>query len=517
MEARARAGAGAGRASRAGAWLLGAVLLGGCAGGTGALDCLAGDEECPRGYTCDSLTRRCAPAVPEDACATIDDCQEEDKPLCSGGRCTACDSLGTPERADLACRASERPGWAACVRGGPRKGQCSECRTSAQCSDAARPVCDATTATCRPCQRHGECPASSLCRTRTGSGPSAPSVVEFPDVQIGQCVPADRVTFVDTQSCPQSGADGTAARPFCDIQAAVDRSATGYVVVRPRGAGTGAYARVTFPAGRRTVVVGPGRESMLGTPILGAVASGTGTVAVLSDVALSGDPAGLSCRAGAEVTLVRSQIAQATTGVDATGCARISIDATAITGCRGTGLRIGPGTRAYRVVNSLLLGNGQSASAPPGSSAVSIAAGATGTFALNTLINNGSVGQDGGAVNCEESVPPVLAALTDSLILQNSKSARTDAMGNPVGTQFKGACRLARVVVGIDTVSPAAPNEQVARGIPDLDQALRLLDTPNNRALCIDRGHAVDGVALDYFGSERPRGQGLDLGAHELR
>lgn len=502
------------------AWLLGAVLLCSCAGSNGALDCLSGDEDCPRGSTCDALTRRCAPTVPEDACETIADCQDDDKPLCSGGRCVACDSLGTPERADVACRVGARPGWSACVRSGPRKGQCSECRISAQCSDAARPVCDTMTATCRPCQRNSECPVSSLCRTRTGSGPSAPSVVEFPDVQVGQCVPADRVTFVDTQTCPQDGADGTAARPFCDIQAAVDRSATGYVVVRPRGAGTGAYARVTFPAGRRTVVVGPGRESMLGTPILGATASGAGTVAVLSDVALSGDPAALSCRAGAEVTLVRSQIAQAVTGIDATSCARISVDATAITSCRGTGLRIGPGTRAYRVVNSLFLGNGQSAAAPVGSSAVSIAAGATGTFALNTLINNGSVGQDGGAVICEEPVPPappVPMALTDSLIVQNSKSARTDAMGNPVGTQFKGACRLARVVVGIDTVSPLPPNEQVARAIPDLDQMLRLLDTPNNRALCVDHGRPVDGVTLDYFGNERPRGQGFDLGAHELR
>lgn len=464
----------------------------GCSSPKGPESCLVSSEECPPGTFCDAQTQRCISESLRDVerCRLPIDCPDAARPLCQGGLCSPCTGISDTAASDMACRGLGQPLLNICVRSGPRKGQCGECRTSPQCSasDPQRPVC--IDGLCRACEKHSECSESGICND--GSG-----LIDVPGVEVGHCVPADRVIFVDAARCPAggTGADGSQAKPFCELSAAAGKGSLIHVAPRPGGT----YAAATFSDGKRSIVVGPGRD---GSALLSTVsATGTRTALCLVDVAIGGSATVLSCSAGAQLRLLRSAVLGGTTGLDAQGCDRIDISESKLARSKGPAIRIGSGTRSYRVVNSLLHDNA-------GSPAVSIVATASGPFIGNTLINNGQPGIDGGGVSCEGA-----AVLADSLIVQNGRSNRTDAMGNPLGTQFVGACKLSNVVVGVDA---AGVSGKGIPAIPDLDNLFQLKDTPNNDACCVDKAMLCEGEA-DYFGNRRKQGERCDLGAHELR
>jgi hypothetical protein len=486
-----------------------------CSGTTELESCLYRFDACPEGTSCDVMTQRCVSdkLVPAEPCLASIDCPDGTRPICSATRtCTSCTSWKPLDKADAECAAlgamkSQGPMLAACVSDGMRKGQCGECREASAeapgvaCRAAARPVCDG--GTCRACRRHGECEDTGICND--GSG-----LVDVPGVAVGQCLPREKTTFVDAMHCPtgptgpETAADGSRERPFCELEPAVRAAAGrgGYIVVR---------SSFSVSDGKRTVIVGTGREA---PPLLRAVAvSGAGTRVMLSDVMI-GSPTGsaaLSCTGGAQLSVVRGFVdgsGSTQLGVDASGCDRIDIAESQLLRSRGPAVRIGPGTRSYRVVNTLI-----TSSASVGPSAVTIANGASGTFAWNTILNNGPPGTDGGAVTCEGPASPLLS---DSLIVQNGRSSRTDPRGNPAGTQFMG-CRLQRVVTGVDGAIFTGGAGAAIGAIPDLDARLHLVDTPNNGTCCVDKGGPCDDVTQDYYGGTRPQGRACDLGAHELR
>lgn len=470
--------------------LWGLALLAACAAPQGPESCLTSSEDCPPGTFCDSLTQRCVSdkLLESERCRLPIDCPDAARPLCRDGLCTPCTNISDMAASDAACVALGQPLLTTCVRSGPRKGQCGECRQSGQCSDPGRPVCG--DGLCRACEVHSDCAESGLCND--GSG-----LVDIPGVGVGQCAPAERVIFVHAEACPTPGSSATGSRekPFCELAAASGKGS--YIVVAPRMAGT--YAPAVFGDGKRTVIVGPGRE---GTAHLSSVtATGTRTAVVVVDAALTSSGAALSCGAGAGLSVARVAVHQSGIGVDASGCDRVEISQTLIERGKGPAVRIAAGTRSYRIVNSQIFAN-------VGPTAVQIGMGSTGVFAQNTVINNGAMGSDGGAVSCEG-----VATLTDSLFVQNGRSMRTDGMGNPLGTQFVGGCKLNNVVVGIDA---AAAGHMGFGAIPDLDNKLRLLSTPNNEACCVDKALRCEGD-FDYFGSPRKLGEGCELGAHELR
>jgi hypothetical protein len=485
-----------------GLWGLGA----GCGVSAGTADCLSEPSLCPRGTECDPDSRKCRP-IGSMSCSESAGCPLPEKPICSAGRCVACDALSDPEQSDAACQARGDKNSQGCIRSGARKGRCGACRVSAHCTDPARPVCDTATSSCRPCQRHAECPASMVCNL--GGGLLGDAEGEAPE---GHCVPASKTVLVDGDRCVRGdpASDGSSERPFCDPQSALGKGAI--LVVKPRAVGS--YPALALSGGRRVVLVGPGREVGATPHLAGVSASGDGTSLVVSDLRLRGDTAAAACTGGASLALLRSLLGDSPTGVDATGCGKLTIEGSEIRGSRGTGLRIGPGARSYRVVNTLVRDNG---TAQLGAVGVYLAQGPSGSFAFNTLLGNGPQGplaamaSDGGGVTCEAGGAP--RPVTDSIIVQNSRGP------GATGTQFSGPCTLQRVVVGIDAVSAFPPSTSVLRILPDLDQSLRLLNTPNNRMYVVDKGQAdaVQPLRVDHFGGERPKGAGYDLGAHELR
>ncbi len=218
------------------------------------------------------------------------------------------------------------------------------------------------------------------------------------------------------------------------------------------------------------------------------------------------------CGKDGSLWVLRSVVQNGGVGIDSLGCNRLVVEQSILLGNRSLGLRVGASTRQYRIVNNVINGNGQSS----GGYGVSIAATVSGLFSYNTILNNGEKGVDGGAVRCEMGGTST-RTVANSIVIQNAMSTRVDASGQPLGSQFAGDCRLTRIVVGIDGTVVTPPSEGLIRAIPDLDQSLRLINTPNNRMYVIDKGIGDETVRSDHFGGGRPKGDGYDLGAHELR
>jgi hypothetical protein len=465
------------------------VCIVACTAPMGPQSCLVATEECPVGTFCDAVTQRCLSDKLRDVerCRRPIDCPDAARPLCLAEVCAPCSQIADVAAADQACRELGQPLIQTCIRSGPRKGQCGECRKSSDCQEAQRPVC--IDGLCAACRAHSECSESGACND--GSG-----LFDLPGVEVGHCLPSERVIFIDAMRCPAGGAlaDGSRARPYCELAAAVGRGSV--YVVAPRPSGT--YAAATFSDGRPSVLIGPGRD---GPALLSSVtATGSGTTLTLVDVVLSSPGTALSCQSGARLRLWRGTVQNSGLAIDSLGCDRVDVSESRLARNKGAALRLGSGTRSFRLVSSLIHDN-------LGSPAISIAAAASGLFVGNTLLSNGVPGQDGGAVSCEGAV-----TLADSLIVQNGRSHRVDGMGNPLGTQFLGLCRLSRVVVGIDA---AGVSGKGSPAIPDIDNQLKLLDTPNNAACCIDKASSCEG-SFDFFGGPRKLGEACDLGAHEL-
>ncbi len=478
------------------------MLVLGCGAAPMVIDCVQTPEICGPGGECDAETRQCRRKA-GSPCLSSDQCAQSERPVCNGAICVACDVLATPEAADQACQMKNQKGVSACLRTGVRKGSCGECRLDAHCTDASKPICDPTTFACRPCQKHSECEPSQVCNLGGG-------LVDIPDIKVGQCVPASKVVFIDADRCPRggSGATGSSDKPFCELAPAIGKA--DFLVVHPRSSGL--YTGLTLSDGKRTTIVGPGRDAAAPVQIAALSVSGSQTVLVLSDVTVRGESVGVMCGKDANLWVLRSIVQNGAAGIDSLGCNRLVVEQSIIMGNRSLGLRVGASTRQYRIVNNVLNGNGQTT----GGYGVAIAAGTTGLFGYNTILNNGEKGVDGGAIRCETG-GMTTRTIGNSVIIQNAMSSRVDGSGQPLGSQFAGDCRLSKIVIGVDGTVAVPPSEGLIRAIPDLDQSMRLLNTPNNRMYVIDKGAADDTIRTDHFGSPRPKGDGYDLGAHELR
>jgi len=478
------------------------TLLCSCGVAPMVVDCVQSPEICGPGGDCDPETRQCRRKA-GSPCLSSEQCAVSERPVCNGAVCVACDVLATPEAADTACQNKNQKGIAACLRTGARKGSCGECRIDAHCTDATKPICDPVSSSCRACQRHSECTASQVCNLGGG-------LVDLPDIKVGQCVPPNKVVFVDGDRCPRGGSPptGSSEKPYCEITNATGKA--DFIVVKPKSSGL--YNGLSLSDGSRTTIVGPGRDAMSPVQIASLSVSGSRTVLVVSDVAVRGDPVGVMCGKDGSLWVLRSLIQLGGVGIDSLGCNRLVVEQSILIGNRTLGLRVGAAVRQYRIINNVVNGNGQTG----GGSGVVIAAGVSGLFSYNTVLNNGEKGIDGGAVRCETG-GLTTRSVANSIVIQNAMSTRVDASGQPLGSQFAGDCRLSNLVVGIDGTVVVPPSEGLIRAIPDLDQSLRLLNTPNNRMYVIDKGVADDSVRNDHFGGLRPKGDGYDLGAHELR
>jgi hypothetical protein len=328
------------------------------------------------------------------------------------------------------------------------------------------------------CSRHAQC-ASDVC-----------DLYARPGWLPGRCVAETNLVYVDRNRCT-AVADGSRARPFCEIRDAVRSPLRGSRAVRVypgRYAPLGISVAVTIygPAGE-------GGEALVDEEDISGLMVNPGGAAVLDGLSLGQTTIfGVRCRGASSALTVRRSLVRTDIGVGVIaedGCT-VTVDRSLVTGLRGG---IALTDARYRITNTVVRNASERV-------AVAIAGG-SGRFAYNTIVSNvteASLGRAGG-VQCTGG-----ALLENSIVAQNGRDSTS-------GSQIEGDCLLRRVVLGRTDTHAAAG---AIRLDPDL-VGFRLPRTPRNAACCIDRGPWLDDVLFDHDGRIRPRGRAWDLGASE--
>jgi hypothetical protein len=416
-------------------------------------------------------------------------------PVCGGGgQCGGC-QLGN----NSAC-ATHHAATPLC---GP-SGGCVECLSKDDCATKNQ-TCNLTSNACAPCQAHADC-STGVCKPG------------------GVCATAAEVAYVNntnssTVTCSDLPHTSTRTSPYCQIQAAVTQStAPPFVLVE--GSAT-PYDPVSLNTTVKAIgpltIIGPGRGAAQGATLAGsgavtpngfALLTGGGNAATvtLEGLTLIGaggatPGAGARCTVGvgaATLTIRDCKIQMSGgAGVDTNGCT-ITLDRNVIGPSNTGGGVILGGTTSYTITNNIIAGNGT------GVPAVDIANMATGTFAFNTVANNGGAGTGSppGGISC----PATARVIQSSIVVGN----RLTMAG---GTQFFGNCTLMNVVTGADNFAGASMLS------PDLDASFRLTSATANDTCCIDKvtSPTTPNASRDIDGSMRPKGAAHDIGAHEAR
>lgn len=331
---------------------------------------------------------------------------------------------------------------------------------------------------CQPCAAHGQC-ESDVC-DRGAATPLGP----------GMCVPEASVVYVDANA-PRPDcftADGTRASPVCDLRTAIPLAVGARFAIR---VAPGRYLPFRVDSGTISVF-GPGD----GSAIVGEEDISRGaSINNGSRVVIDGLDFGVAVLTGvvcdsSNLKLLRGTLRGDNFGIRSTNC-DLEIDQVRASGSTRTGLLLA-GTGTYRITNSYFAGGDIPS--------VVFSGPAGGLFAFNTVTGGGEI-QPGG-IDCG-TTPRVIQ---DSIVVHNTPAAG--------GAQTVGACIHQRVVVG-------SGDTRLDPGLieidPDLDPQGRLIDTPADRACCIDRGaRYVPSLYRDFFGTPRPQGASNDIGAHEL-
>jgi hypothetical protein len=163
---------------------------------------------------------------------------------------------------------------------------CVECNMNSDCTTSTKPVCDTGTNTCRACAANSECPS-------LGTWPEGGATGGVCNGD-GSCATAGSVAFVDnrginsTCSTVHPSPAGTAADPYCDIAAGVATTKAIVLVEGQTPAATSTYGKVSITANKNVRIVGPGQGAAATAEIydatnaeLNVTLSGAGTNAVV--------------------------------------------------------------------------------------------------------------------------------------------------------------------------------------------------------------------------------------------
>ena len=482
-----------------------------------------------------SATGTCVECKQSGQCSTA-------KPICStAGACVACGSSAD----DAICMARDTTKAHCEFTGGVNLGQCVECAQSSQCP-TAKPVCelattDATRNQCRGCVAHSECGADKLCNKG-----------DIDAATKGQCVTPVIVDKNAAGGCKSSGAE---AKPWCELQQALDNEPTPgsgplYLLVKGPVTVGSEYLRAAITdssTNKNVVIVGTGGATVLEDKQIGfRVSLSTGAANVVLESLTFGQAmgtgannlknAGIQCvgtGATVKLTVRSSTVQQVLTGpgITSTDCnlvvdavtaagnqgaglqtsgATLVVDASTFVGNQGAGAAINSPTE-YRVQNSLFAKNTVSGVAFDGTSPSS-----SSRFWFNTLVGNGAASTKGG-LNCgalSSGTRPIAA----SIVAFNAKTT------GATGTQLNGDCEFTDVVAGVDEGAtttglikqdPALVNAASTATEPAALRSAYSLSASDT--VCKDKIDVAAGQpAADLFGTRRPQGTKLDIGAHEL-
>lgn len=369
-------------------------------------------NDCEPGEQCLPGQNRCVPkepdgGLPEGYCVDHGDCEgvcDESTSLCAACHAVSCVARG--DRRDV-CDEST--------------GACVECLGSDDC-DPDLPVCE--NRACRACASDAECAARA---GETG---------EVGVCVAGACLRYADVLVVDREACTTGTEDGSAERPYCEIQAAVDafQPATHRAILIKPGPAFQTYRNVRIE--KSVVVVGAvgGRRPTVSAYINSDPAlqvSGAGIDATVRRLEIDGggiDPAANKPTAWCVAATCRFQeveIHDGNVAVAATNGAMLELDRAYLYDGQVYGLRTT--SSSFRVTNSIFYrnGRGRSGTIPSYGAAWLGDAPASGMsvriFSHNTLFaNDAQGGGQTGGVTCEAPT-----TVLSSILWQNSQAEVT--------------------------------------------------------------------------------------------
>lgn len=345
-----------------------------------------------------------------------------------------------------------------------------ECQRNDDCGPAAKgPICDRGSGTCRACAAHSEC-ASGVCRDDESI--AAP-------VALGRCVPEAMVAIVDGGRCAPGQADGSAQRPYCEVQEAV-AARFSFISVKPRERST-PYKAITVSGGS-VAIFGPRRDADPQAVLGGVTVGGASTQLLLSDLAIQQEGGTAVACSEAELQLFRAIVAYSRDGVSSTAGCRLRIDRSRLAQNARAALRTAT-TARHRVTNTLFVQNGRGFDAADrlNQSDIVIDLGSNqsgNVFSFNTVSGNE------GFVSC-----------------RGGQSLRNSILAGKRAPLRDQSCVLQQVYVGDEET-------------PRLDRQFALT---RDSQCCVDSAQADATVSVDYDGSPRPQGLGYDMGCYELR
>ncbi len=426
------------------------------------------------GFMCKTDSGCCTPGD-SGACNKTPDCTSNAKAVCIERACVPC-------KADAECAEwgnARRDSRKLCV-----SGVCKDCRGDADCKDPAKPVCELAVGSdtinqCYACRQNSNCPGTNVCKTDEAIADS--------QAALGACLKPTEIVYVNNAAgCSDTGT-GTAAMPFCQLNAAV-KSGKPYIQIA--GSSTPYLPMAVTGAGVRIIVLGPGRESSPPAIIGGADISASASVTFVGLEVTRAGSAAVACASGASVYLREVIIKKSNEGVSAS-CSKAWIENSRIQNASDNGINISGATN-YRIVNSSVVFSG-SATSPHG---VNLAGTSKGYFAFNTIAKNTA------GVSCSAA-----QRISDSVVSTN------------LGSQIDAACSKARVneAVVINAGTGPSPTEPALMSVAD--EAL-LVDktTPAEVEADLKALQPLQiKISNDYALTARPKGNGYDIGYKEIR
>ncbi len=463
-------------------------------------------DECPEGYECNEPLNRCE--VEEDdggviTCSSSTDCENEGRPICDDeqGICRGCDNsteceLDYPERPYC----DELSGY------------CLECLGDEHCTEEGKQICDEETSECRGCELHEDC--------ENGLG--------YCEQMTGVCLDDANVVYVDCEE--ETLGEGTSESPYNDVQHGVNGVESGF----------GPYMVVEGDCGPMTIA---GIEEIYIYSFNSGRLISSGGDDVVSIEYDSEDPPGQVLLHGLVFSGAPGHTAHGLSCSAVSGSVpRVIVEDSEITGAGANGVSVA--VCELEMVNVKVLESKEiGVSVMNGDLLLyrsTIRDNEGGGVRLNTsrgslwsniIATNGSLDADFGGVW-------FISPLADTSFWNNTV-ADNEAAGEAVAvksnsditlynsifwggtaTLLSNECMPEYSFIGDDSGGGEKETCLVGEGDPEFRGGdpfdYRLL----NFSPCVDEGlleGAPGEMSLDIEGTERVKGDGIDIGAHEVR
>ena len=389
---------------------------------------------------------------------------------------------------------------------------CGECLESADCQDAATPVCNTQTFACQAgCTAHEDCDSGAC------------------DFETAQCEDEGDILYVKTTGS-NSGGCGDRGSECATIELALGE-VTGSRNIVVVAAGDYGQA-LAISSGTITVIGEEGAKvtpNLSGSPTVALDVSGSANVTFdglsIAPVSIDNDDDAVLCRQGATLSLARLTVSgaedigivadnctltieQSTVsgntgiGVSASGGGTLTIEQSTVSGNTGGGVDVNDSN--FNITNTFIIRNGSPTSAKAGVTILNPPATEQ-LFNFNTIAGN-RVGPLTDATNLDCRVTTPFVASGNIVYQGFTENSQPSLSSTNCGVEFSNVEGSAPGSGNIDS------NPMFANPIAGTNGDYHLA----SGSPCIDAANPAATIDVDIDGDTRPLGAGPDMGADEV-